>query len=74
MKLIHHCLPELLKQDPKGAIVNVCSTATIRGSAASIAYTASKHALLGLTCGTVWGYAKEGIKCNAVIPGGVGDT
>jgi NAD(P)-dependent dehydrogenase (short-subunit alcohol dehydrogenase family) len=74
MRLIRRCLPELLKQDPKGAIVNICSTAAVRGSAAGVAYTASKHALLGLTRSTAWGYAKEGIRCNAVIPGGVSDT
>lgn len=44
MKLIRRCLPEHLKQDPKGAIVNICSTAAMRGSAAGVAYTASKHA------------------------------
>jgi len=69
MKLIHRCLPELLKQDPKGAIVNTCSTATVRGSVAGVAYTASKHVLLGLTRSTAWGCAREGIRCNAVIPG-----
>ena len=28
----------------------------------------------GLTRSTAWGYAKEDIRFNAVIPGGVGDT
>jgi NAD(P)-dependent dehydrogenase (short-subunit alcohol dehydrogenase family) len=74
MNLMRRCLPELLKADPKGAIVNMCSTAAVRGSAAGVAYTASKHALLGLSRSTAWSYAKEGIRCNAVIPGGVEDT
>lgn len=74
MNLIRRCLPELLKAEPKGTIVNICSTASVSGSAAGVAYTASKHALLGLSRSTAWSYAKEGLRCNAVFPGGVGDT
>ena len=74
MNLIRRCLPSLMNADPKGAIVNICSTAAVRGSAAGVAYTASKHALLGLTRSTAWSYAKEGLRCNAVIPGWVKDT
>ena len=55
----------------KGVIVNVCSVAAVRGGAAGAAYTASKHALLGLNRQTAYNYAKAGIRCNAVIPGGV---
>lgn len=55
----------------KGAIVNVCSEAAIRGSSAGAMYTASKHALLGLSRNTAWMYAKEGIRTNVVFPGGV---
>lgn len=52
-----------------GAIINVASTAGIRGGAAGAAYTASKHALVGLTRNTAWMYAKRGIRCNAICPG-----
>jgi NAD(P)-dependent dehydrogenase (short-subunit alcohol dehydrogenase family) len=41
------------------------------GASAGAAYTASKHALLGLTRATAWRYAKEGIRCNAICPGAV---
>lgn len=54
----------------RGKIVNVCSTASKRVHAGA-AYTASKHAALGLSKSTAWMYAKEGIKCNAILPGGV---
>lgn len=70
MYLIRACIPHFLKQDSKGAIVNVCSVASVRGPAAGVAYTASKHALLGLSRNTAWMYAKEGIRCSAVLPGG----
>ena len=54
-----------------GSIVNVASAAGLRGAAAGAAYTASKHALVGLTRNTAYTYAKQGIRANAVAPGGV---
>ncbi len=54
-----------------GSIVNISSEAGIRGAAAGAAYTASKHALVGLTKNTAYTYAKAGVRCNAVLPGGV---
>lgn len=52
-----------------GSIVNTASTAGIHGGAAGAAYTASKHALVGLTRNTAWMYAARGIRCNAICPG-----
>ncbi len=52
-----------------GSIVNVASTAGIHGGAAGAAYTASKHAVVGLTRNTAWMYATKGIRCNAICPG-----
>ncbi len=54
-----------------GSIVNVASAAGLRGAAAGAAYTASKHAVVGLTRNTAYTYAKQGIRANAVAPGGV---
>jgi NAD(P)-dependent dehydrogenase (short-subunit alcohol dehydrogenase family) len=54
-----------------GAIVNIASLSSFSGASAGAAYTASKHALLGLTRNTAWRYAKEGIRCNAICPGAV---
>lgn len=54
-----------------GSIVNTASEAGIRGAAAGAAYTASKHAVVGLTRNTAYRYGREGIRCNAVCPGGV---
>lgn len=70
MYLMRACIPHFLKQESKGVIINVCSVASVRAAAAGVAYTASKHALLGLSRSTAWMYAKEGIRCNAVLPGG----
>lgn len=54
-----------------GSIVNVASAAGLRGAAAGVAYTASKHGVVGLTRNTAYAYAKQGIRANAVAPGGV---
>jgi NAD(P)-dependent dehydrogenase (short-subunit alcohol dehydrogenase family) len=51
--------------------VNVSSEASLRGSAAGVAYTASKHAVNGLTKSTAFFYKSQGIRANAVVPGGV---
>lgn len=53
-----------------GVIVNVSSVAGLRGGTARAAYTVSKHALIGLTRLIAWMYAYEGVRCNAVLPGG----
>jgi NAD(P)-dependent dehydrogenase (short-subunit alcohol dehydrogenase family) len=56
-------------QHDGGSIINTASTAAIHGGAAGVAYTASKHALVGLTRNTAWMYATRGIRCNAICPG-----
>lgn len=53
-----------------GAIVNITSEAGLRGSAAGVAYTASKHAVIGITKNSAVIYGPKGIRSNAVAPGG----
>jgi NAD(P)-dependent dehydrogenase (short-subunit alcohol dehydrogenase family) len=54
-----------------GAIVNVASVAGLGGGGAGAAYTASKHAAIGLTRHVAYTYGPQGIRCNAVCPGPV---
>ena len=70
MRLIRAALPVMVSGGG-GSIVNVTSEAGLRGGAAGVAYTASKHAVIGLTRNTSVMYSAQGIRCNAVAPGGV---
>jgi len=54
-----------------GNIINICSIGGLKGGAAGAAYTASKHALIGLTRNTGYMYSKSGIRCNGIAPGAV---
>jgi NAD(P)-dependent dehydrogenase (short-subunit alcohol dehydrogenase family) len=61
-------LPTMLAAG-KGAIVNTASAAGLRGGRAGVAYTASKHATVGLTRSIAFQYGPRGIRCNAIAPG-----
>ncbi|KAJ7795612.1 oxidoreductase ucpA [Mycena olivaceomarginata] len=54
-----------------GAIVNVSSKAGMSGAASGLAYTTSKHGLIGATKSTAWLLKSQGIRCNAICPGAV---
>jgi len=52
-----------------GAIVNNASIAGLVGFAGMSVYTASKHAVVGLTRNAALEYAQEGLRANAIAPG-----
>ena len=54
-----------------GSIVNTASVAGVSGAAAGVAYTVSKHGVVGLTRNTAWVYGPSGVRCNAIAAGAV---
>jgi NAD(P)-dependent dehydrogenase (short-subunit alcohol dehydrogenase family) len=69
-RLSRAVLPRMLEAGA-GSIVNITSEAGLRGSAAGAAYTTSKHAVVGLTRSSAFMYGPNGIRVNAIAPGGV---
>jgi NAD(P)-dependent dehydrogenase (short-subunit alcohol dehydrogenase family) len=70
MRAIRKALPIFMNKS-SGIIINVASAGGLLGSRAGAAYTASKHAVVGLTKNVGFQYAKLGIRCNAIAPGAV---
>ena len=73
MLCIREVLPAMLEAG-NGRIVNVASTAALRGYRGVSAYVASKHGLLGLTRALAQETARHGITVNAVCPGYTDET
>lgn len=69
MYLSRAAIPHLLKQ--KGNIVNMASIAGLMGQAYTSGYCASKAAVVMLSKSIALEYAKQGLRCNAICPGGV---
>ena len=70
MRAIRKALPIFIRKGA-GVIVNIASAGGLLGSRAGVAYTSSKHAVVGLTKNVGFQYAKLGIRCNAIAPGAV---
>ncbi len=63
------CLPDMVGRG--GSIVNVASVQSLASQYNVLAYTASKHAVIGLTRSMAMDFALEKVRVNAVCPGTV---
>ena len=68
-QLISQALLEGMRKSGYGRIINISSTVGLRGYPYIAAYTASKHAVIGLTRTLALESVKKGITVNAVCPG-----
>ncbi|MBN2132143.1 MAG: SDR family oxidoreductase [Sedimentisphaerales bacterium] len=68
--LCREALP-LLRQSPAGRIVNIASVVGVKGYPLQSAYTASKHALRGMSVSLAEELRDTNIRVHVVCPGGV---
>lgn len=61
----------VMQPQKSGVIINFSSLCGQTGGRQGCAYVASKWAIIGLTKNTAAMYSLDGIRCNAICPGGV---
>ena len=68
--MIKALLPGMLARG-HGVFINMSSIAGLVGGGGGVAYTAAKHAVIGLTKQLDLDYAAKGIRANALAPGAI---
>lgn len=70
MFTIRKAMPIFLEKK-YGVIVNLASVGGLFGGRAGVAYTAAKHAVVGITKNVGFFHVLDGVRCNAIAPGAV---
>lgn len=68
MLMTKHCIPLMLASGG-GSIINTSSGTSLLGDIFNPAYSSSKAAVNALMRNTATQYGKQGIRCNAILPG-----
>ena len=66
-----YTVPAMIEAGNGGSIVNISSTNGLAGYGGTVAYTASKFAVRGMTKNAALELGKYGIRANSIHPGGV---
>ncbi len=62
---------QIMEKQGSGNIINMASICGLQGARGGVAYTAAKHAIVGLSKNIGFIYADKGIRCNAICPGSI---
>lgn len=68
MRGMRKVLPIFL-ENGGGTIINMASISGVTGGRGGLAYTAAKHAVVGMTKNIASQYGPQNIRCNAIAPG-----
>lgn len=60
-----------LLEEEASRVVNMASIAGLTAGGGGIAYTASKHAIVGFTKQLAYDYSHQGLRANAIAPGAI---
>lgn len=67
--VMHSMKAQLRVMRAGGSIVNACSIAGVTGRAQNACYSATKHAVLGLTRSAAKEFGAQGVRVNCICPG-----
>lgn len=67
MRAVRKVIPHFI-ENGGGTIVNMASISGLTGGRGGLAYTAVKHAVVGMTKNIASQYGPQGIRCNAIAP------